>query len=164
MFVRAAFIATASLSLSACGIAMQIDHQQKIRESRASMTAALENCARQFPEPNSQFVAKAQCDAAAVRIMRPLLPYPELQDQELATRIVVAERLQNKQITKAEADMQIANMTAQIAGQIRDRSLANRAVLAQESAAASASEAASALNKPREPVTCIRNAGWINCN
>ena len=162
--MRGVVIILGAVILSGCGVARQLEQRALVNEAKEKMLAALSDCAQRFPAAGEQFVAKAKCDADAVRIMRPFLPYPELQDQEVAVRAVVAERLQNRQMTKAEAELQIANATAQIAGQIRDRALANRAVLAQEATAIASRQAADVADRPRSSVTCVSAGGWLTCN
>src|SRR5262249_53334541 len=101
-------------------------------------------------------VARAKCQVDAVAILRPTVAHPDLLDSLMATRMSVAEQVQNGRLTIAQANEMMANKKSELVSEEQRRNLANRAVVAQESAAA-ASWAASG------PVSCTKTGNTVNC-
>jgi hypothetical protein len=77
-------------------------------------------------------------------------------DSFMATRMSVAEQVQDGRLTIAQANVIIANKNTELISEEQRRNLANRAVAAQESAAA-ASWAAGG------PVSCTKIGNTVNC-
>jgi hypothetical protein len=125
-------------------------------EAKASMEWGFANCKTHFPEGSKQYVPKNSCDFTAAQSIRPFVPYPDLFDQDWASRAVIAERLQAGKMTVAEANQQATQMHSQIAAEEQRRSLNGRVVSAQESQAAAAWRASS-------PVSCTRIGNTTNC-
>jgi hypothetical protein len=146
------------LLVGSCGLARQREMQERIAALNAQSQAASEACDRSFPAGNPKTaVARAKCQVEALTIRRPIATYPDRMDSFIATRMSVAEHVQNGQLTIAQANEVIANKRSELVSEEQRRSLAQRAVVAQESAAA-ASWAASG------PVSCTKIGNTVNCN
>jgi hypothetical protein len=90
-----------------------------------------------------QAIARAACVNKNMELLKPNLPYPDLLDQELATNLVLAEKVQKGKMTLIERDGAIVQLHSQVIAEAERRNLARRAVTAQESAAAAAWQSAS---------------------
>jgi hypothetical protein len=89
-----------------CGLMARNELQEKQQAAIAEMQAGFAECKSRFPEGSKPYVAKQQCDTAAVQVIRPFMTYPDLFDREHADRAVIAERLQAGKMTIAEANQQ----------------------------------------------------------
>jgi len=136
--------------VASCGLARQREMQERIAALNAQSQAASEACDNSFPAGNPKTaVARAKCQVDALAIRRPIVTYPDLMDSFIATRMSVAEQIQNDHLTIAQGNEIIANKRSELVSEEQRRNLAQRAVAAQESAAA-ASWAASG------PVSCTK--------
>lgn len=123
------------------------------------MDAGFAQCTAEYdsqPTGKKNHIVKTKCDLAAALSIRPYVPYPDLFDQEWATRAVIAERLQAGKMTPAEANQESTTMHANISAEEQRRALAGRTVSAQESAASAAWRASA-------PVSCTRIGNTTNC-
>src|ERR1700743_1429277 len=133
--------------LAGCGLIARKQRQEQMAAAVAAKDQGISACKAQYPDENKEFVARNKCSAEAAKVLRPFSSYPDLFDQSWAASAVIAENLEAKKITRAQADLQIAQMRSQIMDEAQRRDLANRSVAAQESAAAAAWMASA-------PVTC----------
>jgi hypothetical protein len=62
----------------------------------------------------TQAVARAACVVKATELVRPLLPFPELLDQENALRKLLAEQVQSGKISLLERNIQIQKLHSKI--------------------------------------------------
>jgi hypothetical protein len=147
-------IAVVCLTLSGCGIMARKERQEQMAAATAARDQGFAACKAQYPDDNKDFVARYKCRFEAAKLVRPFVTYPDLFDQSWATVAVVAEQLDAKKITRAQADLQLAQTNSQIIAEEQRRNLANRSVAAQESIAASASS----------PVICNRVGNTTICN
>lgn len=146
-----------ALTVASCGLARQREMQERIDALNAQSLAASQACDASFPAGNSKTaVARARCHMDAWEIRRPIVPYPDLLDSFIATRMSVAEQVQNGKLTIAQANEILANKHSEMVSEEQRRNLANRAVAAQESAAA-ASWAAGG------PMSCTKIGNTVNC-
>ncbi|WP_175361106.1 hypothetical protein [Bradyrhizobium sp. STM 3843] len=158
------------LLLCSCGLVVQQQHREQMAAATAAKDQATATCRAQFPDENKDFVARNKCLYEAAKIMRPYVPYPDLFDKSWATVAVIAEELDAKKITRAQADLQIAQTNSEIMSEAQRRELGNRSVVAQESAAAAQESAAAAAQSqataawmaPRS-VTCNRMGNTTTC-
>jgi hypothetical protein len=84
------------------------------------------------------------------------VPYPDLWDVYIASRIVIAERVQKGQISIAEGDEAFAQKRSDLAAEEQRRLLANRSVAAQENIASASLQAAG-------PRSCIQASNTVTC-
>lgn len=155
----ALLVVLCSLFLSGCGLIAAKERQDQMAAAKASMDAGFAQCAAEYdsqPAGKKNHIAKTKCDASAALAIRPFVPFPDLFDQEWATRAVIAERLQGGKMTPAEANQESTTMHANISAEEQRRALSGRAVSAQESAAAAAWRASS-------PVSCTKLGNTVNC-
>jgi hypothetical protein len=89
-------------------------------------------------------------------MMLSVAPYPDIVQAFAAQRIAIAEKADQKVITVAEADAQIAQARSSSLAEIQRRSLASRAVAAQEQSAAAAAAAPG-------PFTCTSFGNTTTC-
>jgi hypothetical protein len=61
-----------------------------------------------------------------MRILRPIMPYPDLLELQLATNMSVAEKVQNGQLTVAQANEAIAQKFSEVNAEEQRRLLASR--------------------------------------
>jgi hypothetical protein len=150
----AAFI---GLVVASCGLVRQRELQERIDTLNAQARTASKACDSTFPAGNPKTaVARAKCQVDALAIRRPIVKHPDLMDSFIATRMSVAEQVQNGRLTVAQANEILANKNSEVVSEEQRRNLAQRSVAAQESVAA-ASWATSG------PVSCTKVGNTVNC-
>lgn len=149
-------IAVCCLTLAGCGLMARKERQEQMAAAIAAKDQGIAACKAQYPDDNKDYVARNKCAFEAAKVIRPFATYPDLFDQSWATSAVVAEQLEAKKITRAQADLQMAQTRSQITAEEQRRNLANRSVAAQESAASAAWAATG-------PVTCNRIGTTTTC-
>lgn len=143
-----------SLLLSGCGLAARREAQERqsavVEQVRDSVAA----CDQSFPKQQSTAVARARCLGEATAPIRPLVPYPDLYDQEVANRNALAEQVQAGKLSQVQYEAQFAQMHSATIAEEQRRNLSNRSVQAQEATAAAASS----------PVICNKIGNSTICN
>ena len=142
--------------LTGCGLSAQQKQKQASESAIQQAKAAMGACESKYPRGTKQYVEKARCQNDATNIVRPFMPYPDLVDQDTATRMAIAEKLQQGKLSEADANMQFTQAHSQIIAEEQRRQLNGRAVHAQESAAAAAWQASS-------PVSCTSIGATTTC-
>ena len=128
---------------------------KKLNDATASLTAAKAKCDVQTFRTRTE---AARCaNEAEEAYLLPAFPYPDLVRLKIATRTALAEKVDRGQITQAEADLEMARQMSQASSEIEKRTLAKRAVGAQESAASSLDRAT------RQPSICSYTQAGVNC-
>lgn len=136
---RVVFVSV-SIVLGGCGIAQR-------EEAKRNASDGIAACRAQT-WPNA--VARAKCiNEAETPIRGALRTGQDLFDLRQATRLVLAEKIDRKEMTEAEANLEFAKATSQLVSADNQRSLATRSVAAQERAAA--------------PVSCTRFGSTVTC-
>ena len=128
--------------LTGCGISRQIE----LGESDpvpANLNDGLAECRNFYPDQITQAVVRAACIIKATEILRPMLPFPELLDQENALRKSLAEQVQSGGISLLERNRQMTKFHTKILAEEQGRSRA-------KAAEAKAAEAKSAETEPVE--------------
>jgi hypothetical protein len=150
------FVAIAVL-VSDCGLMQQWELQAQTEQLNAKSQAASQKCDTTLPAGNPKTAtARAKCQTDALKILRPVEPYPDLMDLFIASRISIAERVQNGQLTIAQANELIAQKYSALFSENQRRSLADRAVSAQENMASASLAAA-------RPRTCTAVGNTVSC-
>jgi hypothetical protein len=140
--------------LSNCGIIREREMRAQAEELKARSVAAAQACDSTVPAGNPKTaMARAKCQTDALAIMRPIMPFPDLMDLSIASRIATAERIQSGQITIAQGNEIVAQRQSELIAEEQRRSLANRAVYAQETMASAAAA----------PRTCTAIGNTVNC-
>jgi hypothetical protein len=139
--------------LSGCGLMAAKERQEAIAVARAEQETIFAECDAKFPKARGNFVNRAKCRQPGLELYAKLVPYPDLLQQDIAMRMVMAEKLDAGQITVAQAELEGAQAHSQIVAEEQRRSLAMRSVNAQESAAAAAWKG----------TTCSRVGNTVNC-
>jgi hypothetical protein len=142
--------------LAGCGLMARKEREEQQASAKAQSDAAMADCEVQFPKGGKRYIEKTQCQNGAMNVIRPLMPYPDLVDQDMASRMAVAEKLQAGKLTLAEANLEQSTFHSNIVAEEQRRMLNNRSVGAQESAAAATWHASS-------PVSCTRIGNTTNC-
>jgi hypothetical protein len=126
------------LMLGGCGLMARKERQEQMAAAVSAKDQGIAACKAQYPDENKDFVARNKCGFEAAKVVRPFATYPDLFDESWATSAVLAEQLEAKKITRAQADLQMAQTRSQITAEEQRRNLANRSVAAQETAATAA--------------------------
>ena len=142
--------------LSGCGLARMQERQAQTKAAMEASASGIAACKAQYPDENKDFVVRVKCASEAAKVARPFVSYPDLFDKSWATSAVLAEELEAKKITRAQAELQLSQTNSEIIAEEQRRNLASRSVAAQESVA-SATWAAS------RPVTCNRVGNSTTC-
>ena len=90
-------------------------------------------------------------------MVRPFVTYPDLFDQTWAKAALLAEQVEARKMTRAEANAQLADIRSQVAAEEQRRNLANRSVAAQETVATAALISTG-------PTVCNRVGNTTICN
>jgi hypothetical protein len=136
---------------------MRHELQARVDELKAKTQEAEQQCSITWPPGNPKTaVSRAKCQTDPLAIMRPVHPYPDLLDLFIASRMAIAERVQNGQMTIAQANEAIATKRSELVAEEQRRQLANRSVSAQENAAAASLVAAG-------PHSCTAIGNTVNC-
>jgi hypothetical protein len=155
--MKAILAVLVALAVAGCGVIRQRELQARVDELKAKTKEAEQQCNVTWPAGNPKTaVPRARCQTEALAIMRPIAPYPDLIDLFIASRIAIAERVQNGQVTIAQANEAIATKRSEIIAEEQRRQLANRSVSAQENAAAASLAAAG-------PHSCTAVGNTVNC-
>ena len=133
--------------LTGCGISRQIE----LGESDpvpANLNDGLAECRNFYPDQITQAVARAACIIKATEILRPMLPFPELLDQENALRKSLAEQVQSGGISLLERNRQMTKFHTKLLAEEQERLRARAAEAKSAAAELAAAEPAEA--KPVE--------------
>lgn len=140
--------------LAGCGTSRLVEQDEAI-PAPFNLNDALTECRNGYPDQLTQTVARAACVIKATEILRPLLPFPDLLDQENALRKSLAEQVQSGSISLLERNRQMTKFHVKILMEEQGR-LQARAADAKsadaKSAAAEPAEAKPAEGKPAETV------------
>lgn len=136
--MRIVLAVIAALILSGCGLYAQQKQKEAYQSAVQMAKDSLAECELQHPAGSKKYMAKAKCQNDATALVKPFMPYPDLVDQDMANRMLFAERLEQGKITLAEANAQLMQSHSQVVAEEQRRQLSGRAVSAQESAAAAA--------------------------
>ena len=112
-------------ALGGCGLIAQRERQEQMAAAVAAKDQGIAACKAQYPDENKDFVARNKCAYEASKVLRAFSGYPDLFDQSWAESAVVAEQLEAKKITRAQADLQLAQTRSQIMEDAQRRNLAN---------------------------------------
>ncbi len=135
------------LALAGCGATARNSHLTQLAQS---VVAAKEACKA---EKFATQVQRAECMNRAEQPMSGVAMAPDLFAVRTSTRIALAEKVDKKQITEAEADAQFALVNSQTIGAQQSRANSAAIAAAQTSAAIAASS----------PVTCNRIGNTTTC-
>jgi hypothetical protein len=137
----------ALLALNGCGIARRAE----IADAKKHLVADVADCKAQYA---ASFVQQADCMTATENVYeKPFINDPEMLDLLQAKRQVLAVQVDNGQLTKAQANLELATLRTQIKQTELDRRNAAAAVSAQQSAASAQMLGASArLLQGTQPV------------
>ena len=141
------------LLVGGCMMTAQQQQQERIAQIKAESDRIFAECDTKFKKVKGQFVNRATCMQPGLNLYRPLTPYADLLDQEIALRMAVAEKLDSGKMTIAEGDLALTQGHSQVASEEQRRNASNRSVAAQEEAAANSGRGFS----------CIRSGSTVNC-
>lgn len=96
---------------------------------------ALAQCRYAYPDEIIQAVARAACVNKATELLRVMLPFPDLLDQESAMRKSLAEQVQARNLSLLERNRQIASFHSKMLTEEQSRLVANPSESAKVSAA-----------------------------
>jgi hypothetical protein len=145
-----------SFCLVGCGVVREAHN----REQAAQLNEALNACGPMQAGPTRW----AQCQSEAENKYWGDWPYRDLLNLKQARRAEITSRLERKQITVEQANVELATMVSEIVSESTRRETATRSVSAQQAAAAAAYMGAMRASMPRQPTTCIRTGSMVTCN
>jgi len=163
-------LVTAAFALGGCGLAQQA-RLKKAQEETAAATAA---CRTRY----TSYADRADCQTAAEdQLYRPTVRYGDLLTVLQAQRKVFAVAIDNGQMTKDQANLQLAQVMSGLAQEEQRRNNEAGAVAAQQSAASAqmlgaaaamlqSSRPAPVVVAPMQPVvntTCYPMGAYVNC-
>jgi hypothetical protein len=102
----------------------------------SSAKDALAQCRYAYPDEITNAVARAACVIKATELLRPILQFPDLLDQENAIRKSLAEQVQAKNLSLLDRNLQITKFHAKMLAEEQKRLQANPTADAKVSAAA----------------------------
>jgi hypothetical protein len=140
------------VGLAGCGTSRLVE-QSDADPAPFNLNDALAECRNGYPDQLTQAVARAACMIKGTDQLRPLLPFPELLDQENALRKSLAEQVQSGSISLLERNRQVTKFHAKILAEEQGRLQARAAdakSAAAKSAAADPAAAESAEARPAE--------------
>jgi hypothetical protein len=153
--MRSLVIAAVALAgLSACNSTRQTGPSPQ-QQRQAQVKAAVASCdARAKSKQITTLAAYSRCVGAADAIgAEDAGEYADLLYLKAAKRTAIYERVDRGEITLAQAEAEIAQVNSALMGELNRRSTANRAAIAQEMSALSASS----------PATCSRFGNSVTC-
>lgn len=143
--------------LAGCGLVARKQHAEEVARVKAQVEAGLAECDAKYKKVKGQMLDRMRCRSASAVLYKPLLPYPDLLDQELSSLMVIAERVDKGQMSPVEGEQAASEVHSKMVAEEQRRMLANRSVSAQESAASAAWRASA-------PVTCTRSGNSTTCS
>ncbi len=155
------------LALGGCGLVQQVEYAK----AQDRLAAARAECKAQHP---NSLADQVDCQTAAEdAIERPIIQDGDLLSLMQADRKLLALRVDHGEITRSEADVELAQVLTEIRDEELARANATRAVAAQQSAAsAQMLGVAARLLQPQQPVpytppvvnmNCDRVGAFTNC-
>lgn len=138
--------------LVAVGLSGCIAAQQR-QEVMKEVEAAKAECRAQTFKTR---VANARCINDAEAKLSAIYPNPDLLNLRLAARLAISEKIDRKQITEAEGELEFARISAEIGSQESSRMTSRQIAAAQMQAASAAAEIA-------RPKTCNTYMGTTTC-
>jgi hypothetical protein len=126
--------------LTGCGISRQAEQQAAEEPAPApaslNLNDGLAECRYAYPDQITQAVARAGCVIKATELLRPMLPFPDLLDQENALRKSLAEQVQSGKVSLIERNRQINKFHFKMLAEEQSRLQANPPTDVKVSAAA----------------------------
>lgn len=120
------------LFVGGCGLVAQAERNKQILELTELSNKKTAACQS---EPFTTHVNLAICLNRAKEVLIPIAPHPDLVTLLASQRIEIAERVDRREITPAEGDVQFNLARTNAIAESNRRSLAQRSVSAQEQAA-----------------------------
>lgn len=120
MAIRSVIVLATFAALAGCGISRQIEQVEPDR-APANLNHELAGCRNGYPDQITQAVARAECVIRATEMLRTLLPYQELLDQENTLRKSLAEQVQSGSISLLERNRQMTKFHAALLKEEQDR-------------------------------------------
>jgi hypothetical protein len=111
--------------LAGCGNSRQVDEPAVLDPALSSANEALAQCRYAYPDEITQAIARAACVTKATELVRPMLPFPDLLDQENAVRKSLAEQVQTRKLSLLERNQQITKFHSKMLAEEQSRLLAN---------------------------------------
>ena len=144
--------------VTGCGSSRQIDLGES-EPSPANLNEALAECRNKHPDQLTQAAVRAACMIKTTEILRPLLPFPELLDQENALRKSLAEQVQSGGISLLERNRQMTKFHAKLLAEeqerLRARSAETRLASSESAAGEQAKESAEAKPVEAKPAEAV---------
>jgi hypothetical protein len=152
MIGKKLFLALSCLALAGCGLGKQAEFARNRDAAKAEVAAAIEACKA---KPLPTLSAKARCLNEAEAPLRAYGHNPDLFNVRAASRVALAEKVDAKQMSVADAELEFAKLNAQMTTEEQNR--------ANSSTAARASMIAATAAASPPSVSCTRFGNTVNC-
>lgn len=180
------FVAGVVVVLSACtnpAVEAQKRYTAALQQAAAEKTAAMQECHAKYI--NGEFkthVTEVQCSNPRIIAAYQQANYRDIDLIQLFTakRLEVAEKVDNKTLTDAQAQLEMAQFNSQLTGEMQRRDMVNSRMAAQRAMAAASIMGAMRQSQPAPPTAslpipyvptqpapvrtnCMQNGQFINC-
>jgi hypothetical protein len=119
---RAAVFIALGLLIAGCAAQRGAVGEAEAKQLQDQSYAAARKCDVTYsPNDAKVAVARAKCHTEAWNILRPTMPYPEVLDQLIAKRIEIGQKVQNGEMTVAQASAAIEKARADAAAEEQKR-------------------------------------------
>ena len=119
---RAAVFIALGLLIAGCAGQRGAVGEAEAKQLQDQSYAAARKCDVTYsPNDAKVAVARAKCHTEAWNILRPTMPYPEVLDKLIAKRIEIGQKVQNGEMTVAQASAAIEKARADAAAEEQQR-------------------------------------------
>ena len=119
---KAACFVTLGLLIAGCAGQRGPMGEAEAKQLQDQSYAAARKCDVTYsPNDTKAAVARAKCHTEAWNILRPTMPYPEVLDTLIAKRVEIGQKVQNGEMTLAQANTAIEKARADAAAEEQKR-------------------------------------------
>jgi hypothetical protein len=111
--------------VAGCGSHRQADQQEAVASEPDSVNENLAQCRNSYPDEIAQAVARAACINKATELLRTMVPFPDLINQENALRKSLAEQVQISKLSLLERNRQMSKFHSKMLAEEQSRLLTN---------------------------------------
>jgi hypothetical protein len=122
--------------MAGCGSHRQADQEEAVTSELDSVNERLAQCRNTYPDEIAQALARAECVNKATELLRTMLPFPDLINQENALRNSLAEQVQARKISLLERNREMSKFHSKMLAEEQSRLLTNPAAVANVFSAA----------------------------
>jgi outer membrane murein-binding lipoprotein Lpp len=122
--------------VAGCGSHRQMDQEAAVASELDGVNENLAQCRNTYPDEIAQAVARTACVNKATELLRTMLPFPDLINQENALRKSLAEQVQTSKLSLLERNRQMSKFHSKMLAEEQSRLLTNPSAVANVFSAA----------------------------